>query len=165
MPEPEGVSKRGTTGPAPSIQGLNAYVQGFVPVQYPVSVPQPAVPQQVPQYVQSNMVPIQQTRLPTIPVSQAGTRHDTHCPSSTATFKLVGVVPRGQGTTQNDVIEHDTERPMETEIDNTSANNLSQYPVADPSCETGVVEPSSSKSESIGANSSSSVHQVELQLR
>ena len=77
----------------------------------------------------------------------------------------MGVVPRGQGTTQNDVIEHDPELPMETEIDNTSANNLSQYPVADPSCETGVVEPSSSKSESIGANSSSSVHQVELQSR
>ena len=77
----------------------------------------------------------------------------------------MGVVPRGQGKTQNDVIEHDPELPMETEIDNTSANNLSQYPVADPSCETGVVEPSSSKSESIGANSSSSVYHVELQSR
>ena len=63
------------------------------------------------------------------------------------------------------MIEHDPELPMETEIDNTSANNLSQYPVADPSCETGVVEPSSSKSESIGATSGSSAHQVELQLR
>ena len=56
----------------PSMQGLNAYAQGFVPVQYPVSVPQSAVPQQVPLYVWSNMAPIQQTRLPTIPVSQAG---------------------------------------------------------------------------------------------
>ena len=63
------------------------------------------------------------------------------------------------------MIEHDPELPMETEIDNTSTNNLSQYPIANRSCETGVAEPSSSKSESIGANSSSSVHQVELQLR
>ena len=54
------------------MQGLNAYAQGFVPVQYPVTVPQSAVPQQVPQYVQSNMAPIQQTRLPTVAVSQAG---------------------------------------------------------------------------------------------
>ena len=77
----------------------------------------------------------------------------------------MGVVPRGQGTTQNDVIEHDPELPMEMETHNTSANNLSQYPVADPGCEAGVVEPSSSKSESIGANSSSSVHQVELQSK
>ena len=77
----------------------------------------------------------------------------------------MGVVPRGQGTTQNDVIEHDPELSMETEVDNASANNLSQYPVANPSCETGVVEPSSSKLESIGANNSSSVHQVGLQLR
>ena len=56
------------------------------------------------------------------------------------------------------MIKHDPELPMKTEIDNTSPNNLSQYPVADPSCEAGVVEPSSSKSESIGAKSSSSVH-------
>ena len=62
----------GQQAPTPSMQGLNAYVQGFVPVQYPVSVPQSSVPQQVPQYVQSNMAPIQQTRLPTTPVSQAG---------------------------------------------------------------------------------------------
>ena len=77
----------------------------------------------------------------------------------------MGVVPRGQGTTQNDVIECDPELPMETEVDNASANNLSQYPVADPSCETGVVEPSSSKLDSIGANNSSRIHQVGLQLR
>ena len=77
----------------------------------------------------------------------------------------MGVVPRGQGTTQNDVIECDPELSMETEVDNASANNLSQYPVANPSCETGVVEPSSSKLESIGTNNSSSVHQVGLQLR
>ena len=54
---------------------------------------------------------------------------------------------------------------METEIDKASANNFSQYPIDDPSCETGVVEPSSSKPESIGANNSSSVHQVGLQSR
>ena len=58
--------------PAPSMQGLNAYAQGFVPVQYPISVPQSAVPQQVPQYVRSNMAPIQQAGLPTAPVSQDG---------------------------------------------------------------------------------------------
>ena len=63
------------------------------------------------------------------------------------------------------MIECDPELSMETEVDNASANNLSQYPVANPSCETGVVEPSSSKLESIGANNSSSVHQVGLQLR
>ena len=57
---------------APSMQGLNAYMWGFVPVQYPVSVPQSAVPQQVPQYGQSNMAPIQQTGLPTAPVGQVG---------------------------------------------------------------------------------------------
>ena len=82
-----------------------------------------------------------------------------------ATVKLMGVAPRGQITTQNDVIECDPELPMETEIDNTSANNLSQYPVVDPSCGTGVVEPNSSKSESTGAKSSSSVHHMELQSR
>ena len=47
-------------------------MQDFVPVQYPVSVPHSTVPQQVTQYVQSNMAPSQQTRLPTMPVSQAG---------------------------------------------------------------------------------------------
>ena len=77
----------------------------------------------------------------------------------------MGVVPRGQGTTQNDVIECDPELPMETEIDNTSANNPSQSPVADPSGEAGLVELGCSKLEPIGANSSSSVHQVELQSR
>ena len=77
----------------------------------------------------------------------------------------MGVVPRGQGTTQSYVIEHDPELPMETEKQKVaSANNLRQYPVTDPSGENGVVEPSSSKSESIGA-SSSSVNQVELQSR
>ena len=63
------------------------------------------------------------------------------------------------------MIEHNPELPMETEIDNTSANNPSQSPVADPSGEAGVVEPGSSKSEPTGANSNSSVHQVELQSR
>ena len=106
-PNPELPQGGGQQAPAPSMQGLNAYAQGFVPVQYPVSVPQSAVPQQGPQYVQSNMAPIQQTRLPTVPVSSSWTRHDTHCPSSTATIKLMGVVPRGQGTTQNDVIEQE----------------------------------------------------------
>ena len=62
----------GQQAPAPSMQGLNAYVPGFVPVHYPASVPQSGVSQQVPQCVQSNMAPIQQTRLPTVPVSQAG---------------------------------------------------------------------------------------------
>ena len=37
----------------------------------------------------------------------------------------MGVAPRGQGTTQNDVTEHDPELSMETEVDNASANNLS----------------------------------------
>ena len=77
----------------------------------------------------------------------------------------MGVVPRGQGTTQNDVIECDPELSMETEIDNTSANNPSQSPVADPSGEARLVELGCSKFEPIGANSSSSVHQVEFQLR
>ena len=58
--------------PAPPIQGLNAYAQNFVPMQYPLSIPQSVVSQQVPQYVQSNMVPVQQTRLPTVPISQGG---------------------------------------------------------------------------------------------
>ena len=59
------------------------------------------------------------------------------------------------------MIEHDPELPMETEKQKvTSANNLSQYPTADPSSEAGVVEPGCSKPESIGANSKSSVHQV-----
>ena len=40
-------------------------------MQYPVSTPQSVVLQQVPQYVQSNMAPVQQTRLPTVPISQA----------------------------------------------------------------------------------------------
>ena len=62
----------GQWAPTPSMQGLNAYVQDFVPVQYPVSVPQSGVPQQVPQYAQNNIAPIQQTRLPTVPVCQAG---------------------------------------------------------------------------------------------
>ena len=66
---PQGGGQQALT---PSMQGLNAYAQGFVPVQYPVSVPQSGVPQQVPKYAQNNMAPIQQTRLPTIPVSQAG---------------------------------------------------------------------------------------------
>ena len=77
----------------------------------------------------------------------------------------MGVVHRGQGTTQNDVIEHDPKLSIETEVDNVSANDLSQYPAANPSGETGVVEPCSSEPESIGANNSSSVHQVGLQLR
>ena len=73
MPELHGASREGGSGaPTPSMQGLNAYVQGFVPVQYPVSVPQSVVPQQVPQYAQSNMAPIQQKSLPTVPVGQAG---------------------------------------------------------------------------------------------
>ena len=62
----------GQQAPTPYMQGLNAYAQGFVPVQYPVSVPQSGVPQQVPQYAWNNMAPVQQTRLPNIPVSQAG---------------------------------------------------------------------------------------------
>ena len=41
-------------------------------MQYPVSIPQSVVLLQVPQYVQSNMAPDQQTRLPTVPTSQAG---------------------------------------------------------------------------------------------
>ena len=41
-------------------------------MQYPFSIPQPVVSQQVPQYVESNVAPTQQTRLPTVPVSQAG---------------------------------------------------------------------------------------------
>ena len=45
---------------------------GFVPTLYPVSVPQSGVPQQVPQYAQDNMAPIQKARLSTVPVSQAG---------------------------------------------------------------------------------------------
>ena len=77
----------------------------------------------------------------------------------------MGVVPRGQGTTKNDVIEHDPELFMETEVDHASANNLSQYPIANPSCETGVAKPTSSKAESIGANNRSSVHQAGLQSR
>ena len=62
----------GQQAPIPPMQGLNAHAQGFVPGQYPVSVPQSGVPQQVPKYAQNNMAPIQQTRLPTVPVSQAG---------------------------------------------------------------------------------------------
>ena len=58
--------------PVPPTQGLNAYMQNFVPVQYFVSILQPVVLQQVPQYVQSNMAPVQQTRLPTVPIIQAG---------------------------------------------------------------------------------------------
>ena len=63
------------------------------------------------------------------------------------------------------MIECDPELPIETEIDNTSANNPSQSPTADPSGEAGLVELGCSKLEPIGANSSSSVHQVELQSR
>ena len=62
----------GQQAPVPPTEGLNAYAQNFVPMQYPVSIPQPVVSQQVPQYVQSNMAPLQQTRLPTVPISQAG---------------------------------------------------------------------------------------------
>ena len=62
----------GQLTPASPIQGLNAYAQNFVPMQYPLSIPQSVVSQQVPQYVQSNMVPVQQTRLPIVPISQAG---------------------------------------------------------------------------------------------
>ena len=50
--------REGDSGPIPATQGLNAYAQGFLPVQYPVSVPQSGVPQQVPQYAQNNMAPI-----------------------------------------------------------------------------------------------------------
>ena len=69
---PKVACRGGQQAPAPSRQGLNTYTQGFVPMQYPVSVPQSSVPQQVPQYGQSNMAPIQETGLPTAPVSQAG---------------------------------------------------------------------------------------------
>ena len=62
----------GQQASTPSVKGLNAYAQGFVPAQYPVSVPQSGVPKQVPQYAQNNMAPIQQARLSTVPVSQAG---------------------------------------------------------------------------------------------
>ena len=131
MSEPQGASRRGQKAPAPSMQGLNAYVQGFVPVQYPVSVPLSAVPQQVPHYAQSNMAPIQQTRLPTVPMSQAGQGLIPTAPVQQPTVKLMGFVPRGQGTTQSDVMEHDPELPMETEKQKvTSANIISQYPVA-----------------------------------
>ena len=41
-------------------------------MQYPVSVPQSVVSQQIPQYVQSNMAPAQQTRLPKVPINQTG---------------------------------------------------------------------------------------------
>ena len=41
-------------------------------MQFPVSVPQLVVLQKVTQYVQSNMAPVQQTRLPTVPINQAG---------------------------------------------------------------------------------------------
>ena len=40
-------------------------------MQYPVSIPQPVVLQQVPLYVQHNMAPVQQTRLPTVAITQA----------------------------------------------------------------------------------------------
>ena len=36
----------GQRAPTPSMQGLNAYAQGFVPAQYPASVPKSGVPQQ-----------------------------------------------------------------------------------------------------------------------
>ena len=62
----------GQEAPVPPTQGPNAYVQNFVPMQYPLSILQPVVSQQVPQYVHSNMTPVQQTRLPTVPISQAG---------------------------------------------------------------------------------------------
>ena len=62
----------GQQSEVPPMQGLNAYAQNFVPMQYPVSIPQSVVLQQVPQYVQSNMAPAQQTRLPTVPIIQAG---------------------------------------------------------------------------------------------
>ena len=62
----------GQQAPTPSMQGLNAYAQSFMPTQYPASVLQSGVPQQVPQYAQNNMAPIQQARLSTVPVSQAG---------------------------------------------------------------------------------------------
>ena len=38
---------------------------------------------------------------------------------------------------------------METEVNNASTNDLNQYQAADSSCETEVLEPSSSKLESI----------------
>ena len=57
---------------ASPMQGNNAYAQNFVPMQYPVSVPQSVVLQQVPQCVQRNMAPVQQTRLLTVSISQAG---------------------------------------------------------------------------------------------
>ena len=41
-------------------------------MQYPVSIPQQVVLQQVPSYVQSNMAQVQQTRLPAMFISQAG---------------------------------------------------------------------------------------------
>ena len=151
--------------PTLSMQVLNAYAQDFVPVQYPASVPQSGIPQQVPQYAQNNVAPCSADKVTNCTSKPSWTRPHTHHPSQTATIKLMEVVPRGQGTTQNDVIEHDPELSIETEIDKASANNLSQYPVANPSCETGVFEPSSSKPESIGANNSSSVHQVGLQSR
>ena len=61
----------GHQAPVPPIQGLNVYAQDFVPMQYHVSIPQPVVLQQLPQYEQSNMAPVQQTRLSTVPISQA----------------------------------------------------------------------------------------------
>ena len=63
---------RGEQAQAPPMQGLNAYAQNFVPIPYPVLVPQSVVLQQVPQYVQSIMTQVQQTRLLTVPISQAG---------------------------------------------------------------------------------------------
>ena len=72
VPEPKGTLGGGQQAPVPPIQGVNAYAQNFVPMQYPVSIPQPVVLQQVPQYVQSNMAPVQQTRLPTVFIGQAG---------------------------------------------------------------------------------------------
>ena len=48
-----------------------AYAQNFVPMQYPVSI-QHSVVSHVPQYIQSNMAPVQETRLLTLLISQAG---------------------------------------------------------------------------------------------
>ena len=89
---PQGVGQK---APVPPVQGRNTYAQNFVQMQYPVSTQQPVVLQHVPQYVQSDMAPVQQTRLPTVTISQVG-QGTSYSTSSTATINLIRIVPRAK---------------------------------------------------------------------
>ena len=76
------------------------------------------------------------------------------------TIKLIGDVPRGQGTTQRSVIDNDPEMSMEPGMDDTLTNNISLHPGVDSSGEIRGEETSVSGTGLVSSCAPSSTPQV-----